>query len=321
MKRIDVKRELLGTVKGNDGDIIRYLKDRFEPGLKPRQRPKGKLKGIAEDCWQALALAVAVARGESLRAGHTLLLSHGMAVERLRTILPDAHIGITVDLWPQHPATDSQEDRAAAGRMSEFNGWFLDPIYRGDYPPLMRDHAGGLLPEFTPDQRRLVQQPLDFLGVNNYSRAIIRHDPGHPPIQASHVPPPGPVTEMGWEIYPDGIREILHWVNDRCSPPAIYITENGAAFHDEPDEAGRVDDHQRRAFIRDHLAAAHRAIAEGVPLRGYFAWSLLDNFEWAHGYTKRFGIVRVDYHTLERTVKLSGEWYGGVARTGLLQLD
>ena len=260
-------------------------------------------------------------RGESLRAGHTLLLSHGMAVERLRAVRPDAQVGITVDLWPQYPATDSEEDRAAAARMSELNGWFLDPIYSGDYPPLMRELFGDLLPEFTEDQRRTVQSRTDFLGVNNYSRALIAHDPEAPPPHVSGQELPGPVTAMGWEIYPPALRDILCWTHERCSPPAIYVTENGAGLDDTPDASGRVEDENRRTFIRDYLREAHGAIQAGVPLRGYFVWSLLDNFEWAFGYSKRFGIVRVNYETLERTIKRSGEWYAEVARTGVLETD
>lgn len=260
-------------------------------------------------------------RRESLLAGHTLLVAHGMTVERLRSVLPDARIGITVDVWPAYPAEDSEADRAAAGRVSEVNAWFLDPIYRGDYPGFMRDTFGETLPEFTGEQRRAVQARLDFLGLNNYSRNIVRHDPEAGPFQVGYLPPAGPVTAMNWEIYPAALRDVLCWVNERCSPPAIYVTENGAAFEDRPDSAGNVDDGDREAFLRGYIAEAHKAMEAGVPLRGYFAWSLLDNFEWALGYGKRFGIVRVDYETLERTVKRSGRWYAELARTGELEAD
>ena len=258
-------------------------------------------------------------RRESLLAGHTLLVGHGMAVERLRSLLPDARIGITVDMWPAYPAGDSPQDRAAAERVSEANGWFLDPIYRGDYPGVMRDAFGEMLPEFTGEQRRAVQAALDFVGLNNYSRHIVRHDANAEPFRVAYLPPAGPVTAMDWEIYPAALRDILCWVHERYSPPAIYVTENGAAFEDEPDSAGYVDDRDRVAFLQGYIAAAHGAMQAGVPLRGYFVWSLLDNFEWAYGYSKRFGIVRVNYETLERTVKRSGRWYAELARSGELE--
>jgi beta-glucosidase len=258
-------------------------------------------------------------RRECLLAGHTLLVAHGMAVERFRSLLPDARVGITVDMWPVYPAQDSDQDRAAAARLAEMNGWFVDPIYRGDYPAAMRDEFGEMLPPFTNEQIRAVQQPLDFVGLNNYSRNIVRHDPQAEPFQAAALPPAGPLTAMNWEIYPAALRDILCWLHERCSPPAMYVTENGAAFDDQPDASGYVDDQDRVAFFRGYLSQAHAAIQAGVPLRGYFAWSLLDNFEWAYGYSKRFGIVRVDYDTLERTVKRSGRWYADVARTS--QLD
>jgi beta-glucosidase len=261
-------------------------------------------------------------QGEGLEAGHTLLLAHGLAVQRLRATWSDAQIGITVNLGPAHAATDSEADRAAAARSSAYlNEWFLDPIYRGEYPAAMREAFGERLPELTGEERELVRSPIDFVGVNNYSRGVVRDAPESPPLRAANVPPRLPVTAMGWEIYPAGLREILCWVHERYAPSAVYVTENGAAFEDEPDASGRVEDEDRRCFIRDYLAEAHRAMDEGVPLRGYFAWSLLDNFEWALGFSKRFGIVRVDYDTQARVVKRSGEWYARVARSGELDTE
>lgn len=261
-------------------------------------------------------------QAEAFQAGHTLLLAHGMAVPRLRSLWPDAKIGITVNVSPVHPATDSPEDRAAAERVRDFSSaWFLDPIYRGDYPEVTREAFPDLLPAFTDEQRRIVQAPIDFVGVNNYRRGLVRHDAGSPPLQASDVPPQGPVTAMGWEIYPPGLREILCWVHERYSPPAIYVTENGAAFNDSPDASRRVEDEDRRSFLRDYISECHRALEAGVPLRGYFAWSLLDNFEWAWGFSKRFGIVRVNYETQARTIKRSGEWYRQVIRANAVQTE
>jgi beta-glucosidase len=258
---------------------------------------------------------------EALRAGHTLLLAHGMAVERLRAIDPKARIGISVNLSPISPATDSDEDQSVAERMSEFNRWFLDPIYQGDYPELMRTVRGDLLPDFSDEQRRVVQQPIDFVGINNYSRAVVRYDPQSDPLEVAHVRPKGLVTAMGWEVYPPGLGEALRWVHRRYRPAAIYVTENGAAFDDEVDPSGHIQDQNRRRFIEEYLAQAHAAIEDGVPLRGYFVWTLMDNFEWTEGYSKRFGIIRVDHATLSRTVKLSGEWYSQVARSNSLCLE
>jgi len=259
---------------------------------------------------------------ENLRAGHTLLVAHGLAVQRYRGLGGDGKIGITLDLSPVPPATDSEADRAASQRSEAYsNRRFLDPIFRGDHPELMRRMFGQVLPEFTAEQRRAVQSPVDFIGVNNYSRWMVRDDPANPPLCLGGVPPRLPVTEMGWEIYPAGLREILCWVHENYAPVALYITENGAAFDGQPDANGRVEDEDRRVYYRDYLREAHGAIEMGVPLRGYFAWSLLDNFEWAWGFSKRFGIVRVDFTTQKRTVKKSGEWYAQLAAANVLDTD
>ncbi len=244
---------------------------------------------------------------EAGRAGHTLLIAHGLAVQRLRGLSPDAKIGLTVNVGQVHPATDSAEDRTLAARMQESNAWFLDPIYRGDYPAVMREDKGDILPQFTEEQRRTVQQPLDFLGINNYTRQVVGGSPGATAIKRL------PVTTMNWEVYPAGLREILCWVHERCSPPEMYVTENGAAFPDRPDANGRVEDEDRRAFLEGYISEAHHAIQLGIPLKGYFVWSLMDNFEWAWGFYQRFGIVRVDFDTQKRIVKRSGDWYARVA--------
>jgi len=257
--------------------------------------------------------------GEGLRAGHTLCLAHGLAVQRCRSLRPDARIGITVNLSPVYPATDSEADRGAAARMSAYlNEWFLDPLYRGEYPAAMREAYGSLLPEFTDDQRRIVQAPTDYVGVNNYSRALAKDDPGAPPLNVGYVPGDLPVTEMGWEVFPQGLHDILVWVHQTYSPPEMYVTENGAAFPDNL-EGGEVNDRDRVAFYRGYIGECHRAIQDGVPLRGYFAWSLMDNFEWAFGYSKRFGLIYVDFPTQQRIVKASGRWYAGVARTNSVE--
>jgi beta-glucosidase len=250
------------------------------------------------------------------KAAHTLLYAHGLAVQRFRDILPGKRIGITLNLSPSYPATDSEEDRAAAERGAAYsNGWFVEPLYRGDYPEVMREAFGADLPEFTPEQRAAVTSPTDFLGVNYYMRGIFRNDPNAGPLRAAWVDPGDvPRTAMGWEIYPQGLKDLLVWLKENCRNPVIYITENGAAFEDVPEPDGTVHDADRTRFLREHFLAAREAIEEGVRLEGYYVWSLLDNFEWAYGYSRRFGIVRVDYDTQKRTPKDSARWFAEVIR-------
>ncbi len=251
-------------------------------------------------------------------AGHTLLAAHGRAVQRFREICPDGSIGITINPSPFHPVTDSPADRSAAARSNESNGWFLDPIYFGDYPAVMREAHGNLLPEFTDDQRTAVGSPVDFIGLNYYFRGVVADDPDGPGLRTRWAPPSGnDETAMGWEIYPDGLAEILHWTADRYGNPLVYVTESGAAFEDTVSADGRIHDAQRRAYLESHFRAALRARDAGVRLGGYFVWSLLDNFEWAYGYDKRFGIVHVDYETQARTLKDSALWYATQIRENL----
>ena len=249
------------------------------------------------------------------QAAHTMLFAHGLAVEALRATRPEAKIGIMLDPEPAHPATDSDADRKAAELAHEYqNRWFLDPIYRGDYPAEMRERLGDILPEFNEQQRSAVTAPIDYLGQNYYSRLLAKAAPGES-RGWDYAEPQLPTTQMGWEIYPPGLREILNWLHQEYSPPELYVSENGASFEEAADSDGRVHDEQRRVFIRDHIVQAHHALQDGVPLKGYLAWSLLDNFEWTLGYSRRFGLVHVDFGSLKRTIKDSGKWYTEVART------
>jgi beta-glucosidase len=189
-----------------------------------------------------------------------------------------------------------------------FNRWFLDPIFRASYPADTLEHFAPLAPPVVDGDLEAISAPLDFLGVNYYSRQVLAENPdGDRPLQVRN--PDSAYTDMQWEIYPNGLYDLLVRVRDDYDPPPIYITENGAAFTDHPTHDRRVDDPERREYIEAHLAAIGRAIGAGVPVAGYFVWSLLDNFEWAHGYSKRFGIVYVDYPTLERIPKASYAWY------------
>ncbi len=255
----------------------------------------------------------------ALQAVHHLLLSHGQAVHTLRAAVPDAQIGITLNLSPAHAATDSPDDQAAAQRFDGFmNRWFLDPVYGRGYPQDMVELYGDLVPQMEPADLEVMAAPTDFLGVNYYNPATVRavstdvNPLGFAPRSTDEIVAAGrEVTAMGWGIAPEGLSELLLRLHRDYSPPAIYITENGAAFDDQLVD-GQVHDPRRITYLRDHFRAAHAAMSAGVPLRGYFVWSLMDNFEWAYGYTKRFGIVYVDYATQERIPKASAHWYQGV---------
>ncbi|MGQ9715646.1 MAG: GH1 family beta-glucosidase [Anaerolineae bacterium] len=251
----------------------------------------------------------------AVQATHHLLLAHGLAVPVLRENGDAAtQVGITLNLSPVHPASDRPADEGAARRYDGFlNRWFLDPLFRRRYPEDMLEMLGSALPDRYEEDLETIAVPVDFLGVNNYTRTVVADDPDSVVVETREVKPTGrPYTEMGWEVYPEGLYEILTRVHRDYAPPCIYITENGAAFADQVDAEGRVHDAQRVGFLREHIAQAHRALEEGVPLAGYFVWTLLDNFEWAYGYSKRFGIVYVDFATQERIVKDSGIWYRGV---------
>jgi beta-glucosidase len=260
--------------------------------------------------------------GTALRAAHHLLLAHAEGAEAVRAEMGRGDgVGVTLNLSPVEPAGDSTADAEAARRHDGYlNRWFLDPLFRAAYPEDIFEWYGELAPPVEPGDLARIGAPLDFLGVNYYTRAVVRHDSGSPPVQAAEAAPGGgPRTAMGWEVYPEGLRELLLRVQRDYAPTAIYITENGAAY-DDALVAGAVADAQRRRYLHEHLLQAHRAIEEGVPLRGYFAWSLLDNFEWAHGYSKRFGLVYVDYPTQTRILKASGRWYAAAARENAIEV-
>ncbi len=252
---------------------------------------------------------------DALQAMHVLLVAHGMAVPVLRRNSPHARVGITLNLTPTYPATDSAADRDAAHRYDGFfNRWFLDPLYGRGYPrDLISLYGPDLAPTTDLTDFDVIAAPTDFLGINYYSPAFVRDDPASAPLRVGMAPvPDAEVTDMGWAIYPRGLYDLLRRVHRDYPTGSLYITENGAAYDDAAPRNGRVEDSRRTRFYARHLAAAKAAIEDGAPLRGFFAWSLMDNFEWAFGYTKRFGIVYVDYATQERTIKESGRWYSQV---------
>ncbi len=251
---------------------------------------------------------------------HNLLRAHGRAVQAFRASKGSAkgEVGIVVNLEPKYAASESAEDLAATARADAYmNRQYLDPIVRGKYPEEMGEIFGDAWLEWSLEDMRLIGEKIDFLGINYYKRGVTRHDSDSLPVRASGVAQPHHIhTEIGWEVYPAALTRVLLWVKERYGDIPLHITENGAAFYDPPAPIdGRVDDPLRIAYLREHLRAAREAIRQGVSLRGYYAWSLLDNFEWSAGYSKRFGIVHVDYATLGRTIKASGRYYSNVIRT------
>ena len=250
-------------------------------------------------------------------ASHHLLQAHAEAVQAYRAEGRHA-IGIVVNLEPKYPASDSAEDLAATARADAYtNRQYLDPLFLGRYPEEMRAIFGQAWPEFREAEVEAIRQPIDFLGINYYTRKVTRDDPTAVPLRVSGVRVRRHThTETGWEVYPRGLTDTLLWIHRHYGSVPLYITENGAAFYDPPAAEGLVEDPLRVKYLRDHLGAALRAIRAGVDLRGYFVWSLLDNFEWSHGYSKRFGIFHVDYETQQRTPKTSARLYADVIRTG-----
>lgn len=256
----------------------------------------------------------------ALKAAHHILLSHGWAVPVIRRNSPGAEVGITLNFSPAEPATSSYADyQAARFHDGYFNRWFIDPLYGRRYPADMV-YAYKKLGYIEPDMGFVLEGDLDamavgtdFLGVNYYNRAIIKaaDDKTFMPLPADELAN-GERTDLGWEVYPDGLYNLLCRLHFDYAAPKIYVTENGAAYSVGPTADGRVHDARRLEFLRGHFLAAHRAIQAGVPLAGFFVWSLLDNFEWGEGYTQRFGIVWVDYATQQRIPKDSALWYKDV---------
>jgi beta-glucosidase len=266
----------------------------------------------------------------AIKASHHLLLSHGWAVPLIRQNSPQAEVGITLNLSPCTPASSSQHDLLACRKISGFwNRWFLDPLYNQLYPEdIVADYIDqGVLPQegmtfLKEGDLETIASPIDFLGINYYTRFFARNqdvpDDKNLP-QSNFQAPKSEWTEMGWEIYPLGLYQILTEIHSAYPVKKLYITENGASYSDKPGDGGNIQDERRLSYLRYHFAAAHRAIQAGVPLAGYMVWSLLDNFEWAHGYTQRFGLVWVDYINQNRIPKDSSLWYKQVIQQNGLE--
>ncbi|HYS53140.1 MAG TPA: GH1 family beta-glucosidase [Thermoanaerobaculia bacterium] len=248
-------------------------------------------------------------------AAHNLLRAHGAAVAAYRGV-GKGQIGIVVNLEPKYPATESEEDRSAVVRADAYmNRQYLDPIFKGSYPKELASLYGEAWPSFPDSDFDDIRQRVDFVGVNYYTRGLTRHDEKKMIERADRVRNPRAVyTETSWEVFPQGLTDILLWVRERYGKLPVYITENGAAFYDPPTADGTVEDPLRVDYLRKHIRAAREAMQHGVDLRGYFVWSLLDNFEWALGYSKRFGIIHVDFQTQKRTLKRSAHFYKDVIR-------
>ena len=248
---------------------------------------------------------------------HNLLRAHGAAVQAYRA-MGTKPIGIVVNLEPKYAASDSDEDAAAVVRADAYmNRHYLDPLFFGRYPSELRDMFGKAWPELPDEDFEAIRATVDFLGINYYKRGITRCDPHTPIERAARVDNPrGTVTTLGWEVYPPGLTDILTWVTGRYGRMPLYVTENGAAFYDPPvAHDARIEDPLRIDYLRTHLHAVLDAIERGADVRGYYVWSLLDNYEWSAGYAKRFGIVHVDYATQLRTIKESGKFYADVIAT------
>ncbi|MFF1407861.1 GH1 family beta-glucosidase [Streptomyces sp. NPDC058294] len=267
----------------------------------------GHLEGTMAPGWTDLTAAV--------RASCHLLLGHGLATQAIRAAAPGAQVGIVNNLSTVHPATGRPEDREAARRHDgHVNRWWLDPVHGRGFPADMVETYGVELPLREGDLET-VAAPLDWLGLNYYFPAYVADDPDGPAPHARSVRRPDvPRTGMDWEIDASGIETLLLRLTEEYGARKIYVTENGSAYPDVVRPDGTVDDVERQEYLERHLAACASAARKGAPLAGYFAWSLLDNFEWAYGYAKRFGLVHVDYRTQVRTIKGSGHRYADIIR-------
>ncbi|GAA1699447.1 beta-glucosidase [Mycolicibacterium murale] len=264
----------------------------------------------------------------ALAAAHHLMLGHGLAVAAMRAQDSSSQLGITVNLTPVSPATEDPADVDAARRVDAVsNRLFLDSLLRGHYPTdLPADVAAISDFGFVQDaDAAVIAAPIDFLGVNYYFREVVKAGTGTPAadpharawVGSTDVQPVRtdlPTTAMGWEIDPSGLYDVLTWVHRDYGPVPIYVTENGAAFDDVREEDGAIRDNDRIAFLDSHFRATLQAVEDGADVRGYFVWSLMDNFEWAYGYDKRFGLIHVDYATQARTPKDSARWFAEVTR-------
>lgn len=253
---------------------------------------------------------------KAYQVAHHLLLSHGKAVQVFRNGNYKGKIGLTLNLNGLIPASDKEEDIAATQRVhDETHALFLDPVYKGTYPQLLFDYIGEHQPVIETNDMNIIQQPIDFLGLNHYNTDLVSFDIFGGLNKARLTPYSGAGwgrTEMNWGIYPTGLKNEVLYVKENYGNPILFLSENGCAMPDQPDENDFVQDWDRIRFVQAHLQALHEAIQAGANVQGYYLWSAFDNFEWERGYSKRFGIIRVDYQTLKRTPKQSAYWFQNV---------
>ena len=263
-------------------------------------------------------------RSKGILAAHHLLLAHGEAVKELRKAIPDAQVGIVLNMSPIHNDPDApvSEDRIRF-MDGELNRWFADPLYGRGYPQdMLEDYVRmGVLESTQPDfikpgDMELIAEETDLLGINYYTRIFVSEDSSGVQNEDRDVPK----TDMGWELYPEGLYEILERVNREYHPKQLMVTENGASYADGPDEIGKVHDQRRIDYLQTHIRQVWQAIQAGIPVTGYLQWSLMDNFEWARGYSQRFGVIHVDFETQKRTIKDSAYWFSDYIKK-VLSLD
>jgi beta-glucosidase len=255
----------------------------------------------------------------ALQVCHNVLVSHGLVIPVIRRNVPGARVGAALSLHPLKPASDSAADVAATQRHDGLrNRWFLDPLHGRGYPADIWQLLGDNAPQVLPDDLASIATPTDFLGINYYFPEIVADAPGQGPLATRVVEAPDVErTAFGWEVSPEGMVTLLSRVAKDYQPAPIYLTENGSTYDDVVDADGSINDVERRRYLQRHLLALREILARGIPVKGYFAWSLLDNFEWAEGYIRRFGLTHVDFATLERRLKLSGQWYSAFLRGDL----
>lgn len=250
----------------------------------------------------------------ALQVVHNVLVAHGLSVQTTRNLEPKIQVGIVLNHWATEPVVDNLVNVAVCEkyRAKSSEVVFLDAIFKGHYPPAAWQAMGDNRPDIKPGDMALISQELDFLGINYYSRSLVNANGEHVILENAEY------TEMGWEVHPPTLYRLLTRINQEYRLPPIYIAENGAAYKDEVGADGKIHDEKRQAYLHEHFVQVHKAIQSGVDLRGYFVWSLMDNFEWAHGFSKRFGLVYVDYETQERILKDSATWYARVIATNAL---
>ena len=255
----------------------------------------------------------------ALQVAHNVLLSHGQAVPLIHQRCPDGQVGIVLNFTPAYPATDSAADQLATRLVNaRVNRWFIDPLTGHGYPQDAWEYYGADVPQIMHGDMETIAAPLDFLGVNYYTRSVCRDLTGGASGRILNQRDNGNVTDRDWEIFPQGMYDLLTWLNDEYRFPQLFLTENGASYDDTIAADGHIHDPARQEFLRQHLTTLLRAIDAGVPLQGYFCWTLMDNFEWTFGTSSRFGLAYTDFTSQRRIIKDSGYWYGRVAHANAL---